>query len=197
MGERITKAECARRLGVKAPSVYGAIARGRLPCESDGMMDWEKVEKSWKEWKSERSDTLKEDPKDSPNKTPKAKPKDIPKDKPKRSRPSEAIPEEYKVRKMDGAPTLVEAKRNTEVYKARLAQLDFEKKAGNLVEADKVEAAAFSAARMARNRLIILPEKLAPELAAEVDPHKIEIMLKREISQALEELSRGVKDGVE
>lgn len=75
-----------------------------------------------------------------------------------------------------------------EEYQARIAKIEFEKKIGKLVEADKIRLEAFQAARLTRDILLNIPNKIAHELAAESDSARIHILLTDSITKALEEL---------
>lgn len=76
-----------------------------------------------------------------------------------------------------------------EAYAAKLAQLDYQQKVGQLVSKDDMKAALFSAGRQLRDTLTQLPTRLAPQLASEQDQHVISMMLAQEINDALKELA--------
>ena len=76
-----------------------------------------------------------------------------------------------------------------EAYAAKLAQLDYQQKVGQLVGKDELKAALFSAGRQLRDSLTQLPTRLAPQLASETDQHVIQMMLAQEINDALKELA--------
>lgn len=76
-----------------------------------------------------------------------------------------------------------------EAYAAKLAQLDYQQKMGQLVSKDEMKGALFSAGRQLRDSLTQLPSRLAPQLASETDQHVISMMLTQEINDALKELA--------
>lgn len=76
-----------------------------------------------------------------------------------------------------------------EEYQGRIARLEYEERAGKLVSAQKVGLEAFQAARLTRDSILNLPNKIAHELAAETDPAKIHIKLTAALTEALEELA--------
>ncbi len=76
-----------------------------------------------------------------------------------------------------------------EAYAAKLAQLDYQQKVGQVVSKDEMKAALFSAGRQLRDTLTQLPTRLAPQLASEQDQHVISMMLAQEINDALKELA--------
>lgn len=76
-----------------------------------------------------------------------------------------------------------------EAYAAKLAQLDYQQKMGQLVSKDEMKAGLFTAGRQLRDSLTQLPTRLAPQLASETDQHVIQMMLAQEINDALKELA--------
>lgn len=76
-----------------------------------------------------------------------------------------------------------------EAYAAKLAQLDYQQKMGQLVSKDDMKSSLFSAGRQLRDSLTQLPSRLAPQLASETDQHVISMMLATEINAALKELA--------
>lgn len=88
----------------------------------------------------------------------------------------------------DGFETYNAAKTRHERLKADLAALDLAEKEGRLVEATAVEREAFRVARLVRDGLLNIPDRVAGELAAETDQFKVHQMLSAEIRRALEGL---------
>ena len=64
---------------------------------------------------------------------------------------------------------------------------------GKLVEAEKVEDAAFRAARTARDTLMAIPDRLDAELAAISDAAEVHRRLAEEIRHVCDELARGMR----
>lgn len=81
-----------------------------------------------------------------------------------------------------------EARAQHERFKARLAQLELEQREGKLVEAEEVKREAFRVARIVRDALLNLPDRVAGELAAETNQFKVHQRLSNEIRRALEDL---------
>ena len=71
------------------------------------------------------------------------------------------------------------------VYQAKKEQIEFEKENGELVRKDEVSAAFFAVARTARDKMLLLPERLAPELAGIRAHRKIVHILKTAIEEAM------------
>lgn len=84
--------------------------------------------------------------------------------------------------------TYAEARAQHERFKARLAQLELEQREAKLVEAEVVKQEAFRVARMVRDALLNLPDRVAGELAAETNQFKVHQRLSLEIRRALEDL---------
>ena len=61
--------------------------------------------------------------------------------------------------------TLQAAKASQAVYEAKLAELEYRKKVGELIPAKDVESAVYEVARRVRDRLQTLPSRLAPVVA--------------------------------
>lgn len=84
--------------------------------------------------------------------------------------------------------TYAQARAQHERFKARLAQLELEQREGKLVEAEEVKREAFRVARIVRDALLNLPDRVAGELAAEANQFKVHQRLSNEIRRALEDL---------
>ncbi|MTI15136.1 hypothetical protein [Sansalvadorimonas verongulae] len=76
-----------------------------------------------------------------------------------------------------------------EAYRAKMARLDYEEREGKLVDARKVRDEAFQLARMVRDGMLAIPDRMADVLAAETDPAKIRAILIEELETVLEKLS--------
>jgi phage terminase Nu1 subunit (DNA packaging protein) len=76
---------------------------------------------------------------------------------------------------------------------AKLAQLDYDVKIGKLVSAEEVKNKVFQAARVTRDAILNIPDRITGELAAETDYHRVYDLLKRELQQALEEMTNASK----
>jgi hypothetical protein len=72
------------------------------------------------------------------------------------------------------APDFQKARAHREYFLAQLAEAEFHKVQGNLVEREAVNNAAFAAGRMVRDLMFGLSPQLAPELSAMTDPWEIE-----------------------
>lgn len=84
--------------------------------------------------------------------------------------------------------TFQQARTMREAYMARLAKLEFDEKAGQLVRADAVKNEAFKVARVVRDSLLNIPDRIAAELANETNQFKVHQRLTHEIRRALEDM---------
>lgn len=80
-----------------------------------------------------------------------------------------------------GAPTMARSQAVRMAYQAQLAKIDYEERIGKLVNADEVKVAAYNAARKARDRLLSVPDRIAPILAAVDDEHEVHRLLSEEL----------------
>jgi hypothetical protein len=81
-----------------------------------------------------------------------------------------------------------EARAQHERFKARLAQLELEEREQKLVEAEAAKREAFRVARLVRDSMLNIPDRVAAELAAETNQFKVHQRLTHEIRRALEDL---------
>ena len=87
-------------------------------------------------------------------------------------------------------PTLLLKTRiKSEVERAKLLEIKAKVEAGKYIDADTVKTAAFNKARVVRDGLLNIPDRLSAVLAAETDPARVHELLAAEIRTALEELS--------
>ncbi len=86
-------------------------------------------------------------------------------------------------------PTFAEAQTRERVFKAKLAELEFDERIGKLVFRDVVEAEAFRIGRLVRDAVLNVPSRLAGILAAEMDQRRVHDLLEKELRQALEALA--------
>ncbi len=102
-----------------------------------------------------------------------------------------AVPEVPALPRAGGdLPTLLLKTRiKSEVERAKLLEIKAKVEAGKYVDADDVKVAAFNKARVVRDALLNIPERLAAVLAAETEKQRVHEMLITEIRAACEELS--------
>jgi len=81
--------------------------------------------------------------------------------------------------------TYTEARTEEKKLKIKLLELDVALKTGQMVLAEDVENAAFSAAREIRDRMLNIPDRVAAIVAAETDEVKVRDYIQREIENEL------------
>ncbi len=94
------------------------------------------------------------------------------------------------VRENSTAKTLNESRAVKAMFDANLAKLEYREKIGELIDAKLVKQSAFKAARVTRDAILGIPDRLAHELAGETDVHTVHTMLTKALVEALDELVR-------
>lgn len=84
------------------------------------------------------------------------------------------------------SPAFAQHQAKKEEFRAKLAELDYRERVGELVERDAVDAERFQTGRQIRDALQNIPSRVAGLLAAETDQRKCHDLLDREIRLALE-----------
>jgi hypothetical protein len=79
-----------------------------------------------------------------------------------------------------------------EFYQAKLAQLEFEQKSGQLISLEVVKSEGFRAHRRIRDALLNIPDRCAPHVATLTDPLECHAYLLTEITSALRQLSADI-----
>lgn len=92
-------------------------------------------------------------------------------------------------RMAEPAPVFQDARDKKEHYQAEMARLDYETRCGTLMDAADVRAAVANAATTLRTRLELLPDQLAPQLAAQPDEATVRATLANEIESLLLDLT--------
>lgn len=90
-----------------------------------------------------------------------------------------------------GGPPLAISKQVKAAYEAKLTELDYKERNGELVAVRDVKSQAFACARAVRDGMMGLADRLAPQLAATTDARECHRLLSDEIRVAL----RGLADG--
>ncbi|MBI5885296.1 MAG: hypothetical protein HZB85_01780 [Deltaproteobacteria bacterium] len=173
----LTVTEYARRRGVSHVAVIKAVKTGRISKTPDGFIDPEKADQDW------AANTDPSKPLNSVSGNPKHR----------KTQGSPKIPgadvDAASTASAGGVPPYLQSRAIREAYEARLSKLDYEVRTGKLVSADEVKVIAFNTGRMARDKLMNMPDRLAPLLAGISDGHEIHRLLSAEIRLICEELS--------
>jgi len=184
----------SRHRGVTLHAVQKAIKSKRINCEEiDGKkkIDQHEADRLWEEntdqAKVSHANTIqKNDPEPSPEVTPQEI--DFNQD-PGPDNEAEycqaAAEEEFDEKKFPISKSI----RIERWYKAQSEKMKYEKQRGQLVEVEKIEAQYFKLARITRDAILNIPNRVAGEVAAEKDPHKVHKILTHAINEALEQLT--------
>jgi len=162
--------EYARHRGASHTAVRKALQAGRIQQEADGGIDPERADAAWASNTRSSVETLW-----------------------KPARHVETLPVSTPERQVSGnapgTPDYNKARAVKEFYAARLAKLEFEEREGKLVNIDEINVQHFNRARRLRDRLLMIPRRLAAQLAAETDTRSVEEILDGAIREALEEMA--------
>ena len=90
------------------------------------------------------------------------------------------------------ATTYAQAKLADILFRARLRKLEYETKSAKLIPADEVKVQWFKSARQIRDKLLAVPAKLAPQLAALTEVRAVRELLDAEIEGIL----KGLQDDI-
>ncbi len=82
-----------------------------------------------------------------------------------------------------------------EYWAGKLNEIKFLKESGKLVEKSEVENELYEVALAIREKLLNIPMRVANDLAGKSDEFEIRQILEDEIREALEDLSRSLKNG--
>lgn len=151
----------ARHRGVSHVAVLKAIKSGRIEKDADGTIDVVKADAAWKKNTSQAQKRKTE--------------KDV--------APATERPVDPPI--VNSGPSFAQSRAIREAYNARLAKLSYEEKSGSLVKIDMVKVAWFNTLRVLRDRVLNMPDRMAPILSAETDPKVIRELLDKELRQVL------------
>ncbi|HEY1242189.1 MAG TPA: hypothetical protein VGF16_16610 [Bryobacteraceae bacterium] len=163
----MTITEYARHRGCELNAVQYAVSSGRIERQADGKIDSEKADRDWEanthHAKARNGHRRRQDP--------------------------EELAEG--VHQPAAANSFAQARAARELFAARLARLEFERRQGNLLLKRSVEIAAHNRGRILRDALFNLPNRIAAQLAAESDPAAVHGLLENEIRVLLDQFAGG------
>lgn len=171
----------ARMRGCSESAVRKAIASKRIKPEPDGSIDPERANKDW-EQNTFAGATLRPSPTKAPP--------------PPRSQPRTAMPH---VASVDSATTdpvqsFLRARAVKETFNAKVAQMEYEERAGRLIQATRAAEYASTFSSIVKDHLMAMPDRLAPALAAVEDERVAHRILSNDVSTVLKKLSKAVAD---
>jgi hypothetical protein len=153
----------AKHRGVAESAVRKAISQGRISKGTNGKIDPQKADNEW------RKNT---------------DPAQI-----KRTLPPENSDYIHRSVPLSG-PSYQQSRAIKEAYSAKMIRLQFEKESKKLISVDEVKIVAFNAARMTRDRILNVPDRVIPQLVGKTNIFEMKEILKAELIKALEELSK-------
>lgn len=179
--------EFARQKGVELSAVQKAIENGRIVRKPNGRIDTSQLQ-AWEDLRdlskirahNGSADTRAPDDGNQPD------------------------PSKQEEAGSSGFGTFQKAKVQKEVFVAQLRRLEYEEKAGKLVQRDAVKVAAFRVFRDVRDGLLNIPDRVAAEVAADIAKEtKLKVPVAvierivhhvwdRETRDILQKLSKGV-----
>ena len=173
---RVSQAGYARHRGCSRRAVQKAIRDGRIKVGRDGLIDVEAADKSW----AARTDAAM--PKGTRSRRAPAKKGN--------GRASGA--DEQGNGSDDGGigDAFMRSRVVRETFNARLAELDYRRKAGELVEAKAVEKAAFEQNRRARDLVLAIPDRCGPMVLGLTNLADVVRVIAEECRRVCVELSR-------
>jgi hypothetical protein len=154
-------------------AVLKAIKAGRIEPEPDGSIDPAKADAAWN---ANTDAGRRRNP-----------PKEVDREEPPAAPARVAAAQDSPV--LPGGPSYAQSRAIREAYAARLAKLDYEERSGALVRTDRVKVGWFNALRVVRDRILNLPDRLAPLLAAESDERRVREMLVVELRTVLADVA--------
>ena len=176
MGMLVSQAEYARQRGVSRQYVGQMVAKGIIGL-SGRKVDTEQADAALAAFREPARPERRVNP-DAPVQMPTALPSPAP-----------------RTHAGDLPTLLLKSRIKSEVERAKLLEIKARVEAGKYVAVDDVKAAAFNRARVIRDALLNIPERLAAMLAAEDDEQRVHQILVTEIRAALEELMDGPERG--
>lgn len=187
----LSRREFARRAGCSEAYVRKAIAHGRIEVGDDGKIDPAWLEVDWRKGERPADDTLRTQ---SGAHTENAHALERTVEEIERA--TEQASGENVVALFGEMVSKAEAERVKENALARLRQLEYSQKCGQLVEVEPVRRHLFDLWRQERDAWVNWPGRVAALMAAElgVDATQLQVMLEKHVRQHLEERSDAPPD---
>lgn len=170
--------------GVSPPAVHKAVKSGRIAAAmtKDGLLDWEQADRLWTANTHPTSGYPGQINRDGKPTAPKVNGKTD----------AETLRQEARSIGIDpdNPPPMNESRTLFEAYRAKLAQLDYEEKTSKLIDQEVVKRDAFKLARLTRDAMMAIPDRLAAEIAGLTDPFVIHSKMTAEIRTAISEVAK-------
>jgi hypothetical protein len=181
--EWVSKSEFARRKNVQPPSIQYAIEQEWIfatPRDGKILINWNTESVRYEKYRreSKKNPNLK---KNLPVQTP-----DEEKEPPKESEDEFGFGQA--LGELAENSTTADAEKQTKVYKARMAKLEWGVMAGKLIPLKDAQLGVAAMAQTTKKALRAIPDRLSARLTAATDEFTVREMLRKEIDYALENL---------
>ena len=163
----------ARMRGCSLTAVQKAIASKRITTLQDGTIEPERANQEWAK-NTFAGQTIHQPSAASPDRIPPV---------------HESVPGSG-----DPVAAYLRARAVRESFAARTAQLEYEERAGKLIQAVRASEYAAGFSSIVKDGLMAMPDRLAPMLAAVDDERAIHRMLAAEVSAVLRKVSKAIAD---
>jgi len=176
MGARVTLSELARRLGQQKSYIHKLKTRGVLPFDELGLIDEDVARQSIEQNKDPGKEYMAE----------------VNQRQREGSGNSESAPpadDADKMRAPSNNLSYMRAKTMREAFNAKIAELEYKERKGELRDAQTVRKSITDAAVIIRSAIERIPDKLASRVAAESDVDRCHQLLTEECDQLLSELT--------
>ena len=173
----------ARMRGCSLTAVQKAIASKRITTLPDDTIDPERANQEWAK-NTFAGHTINQKPAAPAPARGAAQPK---------ASPPPVIPQAVEV-SSDPVAAYLRARAVNETFKAKVSQLEYEERAGKLIQAMRASEYAATFSAIIKDGLMAMPDRLAPMLAAVEDEKAIHRLLVAEVSALLRKVSKAVAD---
>lgn len=173
MAELVSQSEYARRRDVSRQYVNKLVQQGRIPTDEKKRID------------PDTADAVLQMDADPARRLNDPEQENVPD-------PANSFEEEAAGGASGGHTSFARFRSAREAYQAKLAQLDYEERAGQLLRKSEVERETFDVARQVRDRFLALPQELAGALVKLADENEIKKYLRAKIRDTLMEVADDV-----
>jgi phage gp36-like protein len=176
MGDLVTLSELARRLGCSKQYIHKLKLQGVLKFDGEDLIDEDVARQAMGDASDPTKAYMKEVNQAQRERWANGPP------------PERAQSEEGETRQ-SGNISYMKAKTMREAFNAKIAELEYKERKGELRDSQSVRKTITDAAVLIRSALERIPDKLANRVAAESDPDVCYTMLTEEVDQSLAELA--------
>ena len=161
----------AKHRGISEGAVRKAIKTGRISTNANGKIDASKADAQW-----QQNSDLAQKLAITTNKS-----ATIPKANYQPPPPTSNV---------GSTPSYQQSRAIREAYSARMAKINFERESKKLISAEQVKVDAYNTARVTRDRILNIPDRVIPMLVGKTDIHEMKQILKTELIKALDDLNK-------